>query len=232
MTPVTPSPPQREETPAPGLRPGCPPPRARAGRASEPRLPSPPPSTPPSSSPTPHPRRWLGASGRKALPALLGATRGCSRPPLTGEAQETAEPCPAGSLTLTRQEERLPKPRGLSPALSPQHRTGTRTHPEPHPTEGRAPSLSCHPPEIPGTPEVKDRAARGPCQAFCSLCPGPCEPWCTPHRPAAAQSRTCPGEGCGGTERDLGRALLTVQAAGLLYANPSPPRPASGKVGC
>lgn len=114
-------------------------------------------------------------------------------------------------------------------------RQGTRTHPEPRPTEGHAPSLSRHPPEIPGencTPRSQGpEQHEGPCRALHSLCPGPCEPWCTLH-PPTLQSQTCPGKGCRGTEHGLGRALPTAQSVGLLYANPSPPRPASGKARC
>ena len=97
------------------------------------------------------------------------------------------------------------------------------------------------PPRSPGHPgqtvplEVKDQGNTRPhagLSAHSVLAPVSPDAPPTPHPPATAQSQTCPGEGCRGTERDLSRALLTVQAAGLLYTNPSPPRPASGKTGC
>lgn len=139
----------------------------------------------------PHPprRHWLGASGRKALPALLRATRGCWRPPVPGEGQEKAQPCPAASLTLPRQEERPPPPR-LCPSTGQEAETGHPNPREPRPTEGQAPSLSRHRPQISGTPGTNctprsqgPEQHEAPCRALRSLCPGPCEPWCTPPTP-------------------------------------------------
>lgn len=161
--------------PAPGLWRGSPPPSARAGRGSEPRRLSPPWAACPPLPPAPllPSRRWLGASGRKALPALLRATRGCLRPPVPGEGQEKAEPCLAAILTLPRQEERPPCPTddfpfAQPPAQDQRLRHGTRTPGSPAPRRDTPPASPAIAPRSPGhlgqtVPlEVKDQSNRKP----------------------------------------------------------------------